>query len=75
MRRFGRGLWVAGSFLLPLTLQAGQLHAQGVMGTLTIDGSFLQLPTLQRDSFPESEVPGDGLVRQQEAEEQEEPAR
>lgn len=45
------------------------------MGTLTIDGSFLQLPTLQRDSFPESEVPGDGLVRQQEAEEQEEPAR
>lgn len=49
---------------LVLSLPAGPVHAQGIRGTITIDGSFLQLPTMHRDSLPESEVAGEGSVRQ-----------
>ncbi|MEJ2339758.1 MAG: hypothetical protein P8Y15_12825 [Gemmatimonadales bacterium] len=66
LRRFCRGKWAIGPvvLLLTLALQSGSLLAQGIRGTVTIDGSFLQMPTMVRDSLPESEVPGDGLVRQ-----------
>lgn len=48
---------------MAFALGPGQLQAQGIRGTVTIDGSFLELPTLQRDSLPESGVPGDGPTR------------
>ncbi len=52
--------WLA---LPALVWAVGSASAQGVRGTVTIDGSYLQLQTLARDSVPESEVPGTGTIR------------
>ena len=46
-----------------LVWSAGPAAGQGLRGTVTLDGSFLELQTLVRDSVPENEVPGDGIVR------------
>jgi hypothetical protein len=64
-RLFDRGKWALGPVLLSiLFLAPEQLRAQGIRGTVTVDGSYLQMPTLVRDSLPESQVPGEGFVRQ-----------
>ncbi|TPW16767.1 MAG: hypothetical protein FD129_630, partial [bacterium] len=47
-----------------LLLGAGSgATAQGLRGEIRVDASAIEFRTVVRDSFPESEVPGDGITR------------
>ena len=46
-----------------LALAAAPAPGQGIRGEVTVRGGTLELRGLERDSLPESEVPGDGLAR------------
>ncbi|MEE9470738.1 MAG: hypothetical protein V3W32_03400 [Gemmatimonadota bacterium] len=50
--------------LLLFSLSPEPLAAQGFRGEVGMSASFLETPTLVRDSVPESEVPGEGRLRQ-----------
>lgn len=48
---------------LAILLVPARLAAQGYTAETTVRGNWLELRGLQRDSLPESAIPGDGLVR------------